>query len=109
MSEPFGSWLPDEASQVLVIEFARSRGLNAFVPGRSRRRVVIRTRKQEADSPAAEVRPLIARLQLLHVKAVAEVLEENEVPVSPRFSSLVASLEAKANGARSGPQRKASN
>ncbi len=97
---------PDGATQLLVLEFVRSRGLEASVPGRSRRRVTVRARKQEADSLASEVRRLVNQLHVMQVKAVAQVMEENGVSVSPKFSSLIATLEAKASERMAGSKRK---
>jgi len=97
----------DGASQLLVFAIAKVRGLKAFVPGRSRRRVAIRARKEVADSVVSEVRRLVNQLHLMQVKAVGQVLEENGISVSPERASLFAKAEAKAAETTGGSKPKA--
>jgi len=101
--------MPDAASQILVLELARSRGLVASIPGRSHRRVAVRARKQEADSLTSEARRLVNQLHVMQVKAVEQVLEENGISVSLGFSFLVAALEPKAADAMGGSKREATS
>jgi len=86
---------PDEIYRILLLEVTRARGLQAFVRGRSRRRLWVRGEKADAAAVLKATNRMGFQLQVLQLKAVAEVMRKNDIPPSINLAKLVLLAEAK--------------
>ncbi|MDP2898631.1 MAG: hypothetical protein Q8Q12_19000 [bacterium] len=84
--------VPDQANQILLMQFARARGLRAYVPGRSEKRVVLRASEAEVRRIVKECGALSMVLEIRRLKVLREVLEEHGLQVPEELDSALARL-----------------
>lgn len=86
--------VPDQAHQLLLLEFARAQGLKAFVPGRSRKRVALAGPAEKAKEAVIAARPLGYALEAKRLQALRGVLAENSLKVPPGLAAAISKFGA---------------
>ncbi len=86
-----GNW----PSQILLKQFALSRGIPARVPGRSRRRVVLQGSECQVRELLRQAARLGMMLERRRLEVVEKFLEENSLEVPLELDTALAMLEIK--------------
>ena len=86
---------PDEGFQILLVELARRRGLQAFVPGQSRRRVVLKGNRPEVQTMVNEAAKLGLTLEYERLKVLEKLLQGNGLQVPLKMATALAMAEVK--------------
>ena len=85
----------DEESLILLMELASARGVPAFVPRRSRKRVVLWASEETARELMKEYRAMRAVLKVGCLKVLRELLQQNGIEFPEWLESFLVSLEIK--------------
>jgi hypothetical protein len=94
-NDEFAVRTPDEGFQILLIELARRRGLQAFVPGRSRRQVVLKGTRAEVQTIVNEAAKLGLALEYRRLEVLAALLQQNGLQVPLKVATALAMAEIK--------------
>jgi hypothetical protein len=87
--------VPDQGHQFLLLQAATARGLNAVIPGRSRRRVLLKGTRPEVQAAVNEAARLGLLLDLRRLEALEDLLQKKDLQVPLKLASALMMAEVK--------------
>ena len=93
--DEFAARVPDQGHQFLLVQVATARGLNAVIPGRSRRRVLLKGTRSEAQAAVNEAARLGLLLDLKRLEVLEDLLQKKGLQVPLKLATALMMAEVK--------------
>ena len=91
----FVSKVPDEIHQILLLQVASAQGLDAVIPGRSRRRVLLKGSRSEVQAAVNEAARLGLLLDLKCLEALEDLLQQKGLQVPLKLAKALMMAKVK--------------